>query len=400
MGTEPWRPPLKQRVGNLLREVVARADELLHTQEHGTMRRQDWLEAGMALSDRLILPAQTEDLDSFALVAETALRVSESAMALIAVPAGDGVFRCQSSVGVQGLQAGRELPASEMVSAVLATGESRSARNAGQVFDHEVAEKLGCVLVCALGRGGSDRPVLLLARPRGSTAYSQSDLESSSLFGRWIGLALDLARVHALREQNLLFRDRERIARDVHDLVIQRLFAAGLGIQSLRRFIRDPVAIERIDAVTAELDGSIRTLRDTIYSLRTGDNEREPLTSRVMKVVRESSRSYSLLPQVNFSGPVDGTVPDHVAGHLLSVLSEGLSNAMRHSGADDIQVTLSAGRKQVEFRIADNGRGFHEPLEASGLANMRDRAGLLGGTCTIHSAPGKGTRIEWSACCQ
>ena len=106
MGTEPWRPPLKQRVGNLLREVVARADELLHTQEHGTMRRQDWLEAGMALSDRLILPAQTEDLDSFALVAETALRVSESAMALIAVPAGDGVFRCQSSVGVQGLQAG------------------------------------------------------------------------------------------------------------------------------------------------------------------------------------------------------------------------------------------------------------------------------------------------------
>jgi two-component system, NarL family, sensor histidine kinase DevS len=103
---------------------------------------------------------------------------------------------------------------------------------------------------------------------------------------------------------------------------------------------------------------------------------------------------------VNFSGPVDGTVPDHVAGHLLSVLSEGLSNAMRHSGADDIQVTLSAGRKQVELRIADNGRGFHEPLEASGLANMRDRAGLLGGTCTIHSAPGKGTRIEWSACCQ
>ena len=116
-------------------------------------------------------------------------------------------------------------------------------------------------------------------------------------------------------------------------------------------------------------------------------------------MVQENSRSYPVLPEVNFAGPVDGTVPDHVAGHLLSVLSEGLSNAMRHSGANEIQVTLSAGPKQVELLITDNGRGFKEPLAASGLANMRDRAGLLGGTCSIRSVPGRGTRIEWSACC-
>ncbi|MCU1565852.1 MAG: histidine kinase with domain [Pseudarthrobacter sp.] len=399
MGTEPWRSALKQRVGDTLREFGARAGELLHPQEQDSQSRQNWLEAGISLGDRLILPAETEDQDSFALVAETALRVSESAMAVIAVTAGHGVFRCRLSLGVQGLQAGEELPASDVVSAVFETGQSRSARSAWQVFDPEVAGKLGSVLACALGHSSSDRAVLLLARPHGSSAYSQSDVDSSSLFGRRIGLALDMARVHALREQNLLFRDRERIARDVHDLVIQRLFAAGLGIQSLRRLSQDPVARERIDAVTAELDGTIRTLRDTIYSLRTGDGEREVLTSRVMKVVQENSRSYPVLPRVNFSGPVDDTVPDHVARHLLSVLSEGLSNAMRHSGADEIQVTLSAGPKQVELRITDNGRGFEEPVAASGLTNMRDRAGLLGGTCTIRSVPGKGTRIAWSACC-
>ena len=400
MGTEPRRPALKQWAGGLLRDFVARADELLHTQELDSKRRQNWLEAGMALSDRLIMPPQAEDQDSFALVAETALRVSESAMALVAVPASGGVFRCRSSLGVLGLQAGQELPASDLLSAVFETAQSRSARIARQVFDHEVAEKLGPVLVCALGHSSSDRALLLLARPHGSTGYSQSDVESSSLFGRRIGLALDLARVHALREQNLLFRDRERIARDVHDLVIQRLFAAGLGIQSLRRLTRDPVARERIDAVTTELDGTIRNLRDTIYSLRTGEGEREPLTSRVMTVVQDNSRNYSVLPQVNFSGPVDGAVPDHVARHLLSVLSEGLSNAMRHSGASDIQVSLSARPQQVELRITDNGRGFREPVQASGLANMRDRAELLGGTCAVHSVPGEGTRVEWSAYCR
>jgi signal transduction histidine kinase len=276
------------------------------------------------------------------------------------------------------------------------TGESRVARNPQQIFDDGVAGKLGSVLICAMGHGGSANGVLLLARQQGAAAFTQSEVESSSLFGSRVGLALDLARVLAVREQNLLFTDRERIARDLHDLVIQRLFAAGLGIQSLRRFTLDPVAHERIAAVTLELDDTIRKLRDTIYSLRTGEEERQPLTGRILRVVQDNSRSYPVVPTVDFAGPIDDSVPENVAGQLLPVLSEGLSNAMRHSGADQIRVTVTAGPEHVELHIADNGRGFHEPDHVSGLANMRHRAELLGGTCTIMSAPGEGTQVSWS----
>jgi two-component system, NarL family, sensor histidine kinase DevS len=363
-------------------------------------RRQKWLEAGMELSSRLIMTTPPGDEEDLGLVAETALRVSDSALAVIAVPAGDGVLRCRTSLGVQGLQAGQEISGSDLVIKVIETGESLVARDPQQVFDIEVAEKLGSVLVCALGHSNSENGVLLLARPQGSAVYNQAEIESSSLFGSRIGLALDLARVHALREQNLLFTDRERIARDLHDLVIQRLFASGLSIQSLRRYTPDPIAHERIAAVTSELDDTIRKLRDTIYSLRTGEQEREPLTGRILRVVEETSRSCTTAPKVAFAGPVDDAVRDNIAGHLLSVLSEGLSNAVRHSGAEEIRVTVSVTQEQVELVIRDDGCGFGEPARVSGLANMRHRAELVGGSCTIQSAPGEGTRVTWSAQCQ
>ena len=371
-------------------------------------RRQKWLEAGMELSSRLIMPSQPGDADQLDIVADTALKVSDSALAVIAVPAGDGALRCRSSLGVQGLQSGQELKVSPSLEGVLAGGGSFVARDPRQLFEEEVAEKLGCVLACSLGHSGSGNGVLLLARAQGTAVFTQAEAESSAIFGSRIGLALDLARANAQREQNLLSTDRERIARDLHDLVIQRLFAAGLSIQSLRRYTMDPVAHERIAAVTTELDETIRKLRDTIYSLRTAEEEREPLTGRILRAVRESSRSYAVTPKVSLDGAVD-SIREDVAVHLLSVLSEALSNALRHSGADDIQVTVAvgragagpsdaaAGREHVQLVISDNGRGFTEPAVISGLANMRRRAELMKGSCAIESTPGVGTTVTWSA---
>jgi len=364
-------------------------------------RRQKWLEAGMELSSRLIMAPHPGGADNLDIVAETALEVSDSALAVVAVPGSDGVLRCRSCLGVQGLQAGQELMVSPAVSGVVERGGSLVAKDPRQVFEDEVAGKLGSVLVCSLGHGNIHNGVLLLARPHGTAMFTQSEADSGAIFGSRIGLALDLARVNALREQNLLFTDRERIARDLHDLVIQRLFAAGLSIQSLRRYTLDPVANERIAAVTGELDDTIRELRDTIYSLRSADEEHEPLTGRMLRVVRENSRSYALTPRVSLDGPVD-SISEDVAVHLLSVLSEGLSNALRHSGADDIDVTVAvgadAGRRgdRVQLHISDNGRGFSDPARVSGLANMRHRAELLKGSCTIDSVPGRGTTLAWS----
>lgn len=365
-------------------------------------RRQRWLEAGMELSSRLIMAPHPGGADNLDVVADTALKVSASALAVVAVPGSDGVLRCRSCLGVQGLQAGQELMVSTAVSGVIERGGSFVAKDPRQVFEDEVAGKLGSVLVCSLGHGSIHNGVLLLARPHGSAMFTQAEADSGAIFGSRIGLALDLARVNALREQNLLFTDRERIARDLHDLVIQRLFAAGLSIQSLRRFTLDPVANERIAAVTAELDDTIRKLRDTIYSLRTADEEHEPLTGRMLRVVRETSRSYTLTPRVSLDGPVD-SISEDVAVHLLSVLSEALSNALRHSGGDDIDVTVAVGADggrngdRVQLLISDNGRGFSDPARVSGLANMHHRAELLKGSCTIDSVPGRGTTVAWSA---
>jgi len=230
--------------------------------------RKRWLEAGIDLGSRLIASQFDEDRGNLDRVAEAALRASDSALGVVAVPAGGRVLRCRSAVGVQGVYPGEELPVTDAVASVLATGESDIVRDPVEVFGTEVSDKLGPVLIFALGHRGTENGVLLLARPAGGRLFTRTDIESSELFGSRVGLALDLARVSALREQSLLLTDRERIARDLHDLVIQRLFAAGLGIQNLRRFMGDPSALDRMENLTSELDDTIRTLRRTIEQLR------------------------------------------------------------------------------------------------------------------------------------
>ncbi|MDR6436667.1 GAF domain-containing protein [Paenarthrobacter nicotinovorans] len=229
--------------------------------------RQRWLLAGMELSGRLMTD-EFDDDSRLELVAETALRASNSVLVAIAAPAADGVFKCMSAVGVQGLYAGQELPGQEVLTSVADTGDSRIVMDPRQVLGGDVAEKLGAVLVAALGHRGTKNGVLLFARANGAESFTRSDLESGALFGSRVGLALDLAGASALREQSLVLTDRERIARDLHDLVIQRLFAAGLSIQNLRRFMEDPAALERMASLTGELDETIRTLRTTIEELR------------------------------------------------------------------------------------------------------------------------------------
>ena len=362
-----------------------------------TRRRQRWLEAGLEVSDQLSSALFSGETDNLDLVAERALTVSDSILAVVAYPDADGTQRCRTMVGVQSLPAGQELPASKIVTEVIDTGMSALVRHPGDVFGPGTGGKLGPLLVAALGGKSSECGLLILARPAGAAPYLQADIQSSAVFGSRVGLALGLVRARERREEQLLSTDRDRIARDLHDLVIQRLFGAGLSMQSLRRYIPDPVAQDRISAVTAELDNTIHELRDTIYSMRTGHGQKEPLTGLIMRTIHEGIRNSEFSPKVQLTGPVDEAVPDAVVEQLLPVLSEGLSNAVRHSGADEIDITLTAGTDGVELRIADNGCGFENPLRVSGIANMKHRAVALGGECSIKSSPGRGTRLTWSA---
>ena len=363
-------------------------------------RRQRWLEAGMEVSDSLkSQPRSRSDTENLDLIAERALHASASALSLIASVAGDGSIRCRASVGVQSLPGGQELPAGGVVADVLATGTTTILTDPRQVFDAASADKLGPVLLAALGNNndGQRDSVLILARAAGGTHYTEVDVESSTVFASRIGLTLDLLRANQLREEHALFIDRERIARDLHDLVIQRLFAAGLSIQGLRRYTSDPVCHGRVDSVTEELDGCIRQLRDTIYSLQARGPDQELLSGRIIRAVQEAAGAAGVLPRIQLSGPVDEAVGDEVAEQLLPVLQESVSNAVRHSGSEDIQVLLAAQEDEVVLTVRDNGCGFEDPQRVSGLANMKTLASGLGGTCVIDSTPGEGTSVTWTA---
>ncbi|HKU02812.1 MAG TPA: GAF domain-containing protein [Arthrobacter sp.] len=362
-------------------------------------RRQRWLEAGMEVSDRLKDQprSDTENLD---MIAERALNASSSVLSLIASVGPDGTIRCRTSVGAQSMPRGQELPAAAVLSEVLETGESKLLTDPGLVFDPTSAEKLGPVLVAALGSNsdGHRDSVLILARAVGGARYTDVDGEQSAIFASRIGLTLDLLKANQLREEHALFIDRERIAADLHDLVIQRLFAAGLSIQGLRRYTADPPAHERrIAGITAELDDCIHQLRDTIYSLQARKPDKELLSGRVLRAVQEAANASGFLPRIQLSGPVDDAVDDEVAEQLLRVLYESVSNAVRHSGSEDIAIVLAAQDGEVVLTVRDTGRGFKDPQRVSGLTNMKNRATRLGGECIIDSVPGKGTSVTWKA---
>jgi signal transduction histidine kinase len=367
-------------------------------------RRQRWLEAGMEASTTLIgrgnLPSANlipfEDLDAsedLDLVADRALRVSESALAVIARVEGDELHM-RTAVGALALTAGELIEFSPALRRVDDKGGPMIIDDAAEVFGPEASEKLGSVLAVPLGHSGTGNRLLLLARASGTGPYPPSDLDSSAAFGSHVGLALDLNRANRQREEALLSFDRDRIAQDLHDLVIQRLFAAGLSVQNLRRFTTDPTAEARISKVTDELDETIRELRNTIYSLRTEDTTEESFSRTLLNTLQERLLNTGIKPRMSVAGRIDD-VPSPLARQLLAVVTEAVSNAVRHSQASSVSVSVTSEDGALELVVEDDGQGFEAPTRMSGLANIEHRATALGGTSEVVSTPGQGTRVRW-----
>jgi signal transduction histidine kinase len=361
-------------------------------------RRARWLEACMDVSGLML--GSDRDYTSGGLdpIAARALQESDSQLALIVAPAVSGPGYVVAGA------AGERAKNFTGKSLALDAPELQDVLNGGEpvMFEHtdgilEGADggRLGPLLAVALSTQGAHHGLLLLARKPESLRYARTDIEMGAVFGSHVALALELARVHRLREELLVFTDRDRIARDLHDLVIQRLFAAGLSVQSLTRFTKDELATERIRNITGELDEAIRSLRDTIYSLKSSSGETELLSGRIRRVTRSSAKSMPFTPRLTLTGPVDAVTPDK-ADNVVAVVSEGLSNAIRHSGADAISVSVAVIKGQVTVVITDNGSGFDDSQERNGLANLEDRARMLDGQCLITTAPDAGTSVEWS----
>ena len=198
------------------------------------------------------------------------------------------------------------------------------------------------------------------------------------------------------RDALALVDDRERIARDLHDTVIQRLFAVGLSLQSaLARAVTEPV-IERLGLAIDEIDVTIRDIRASIFALHTRRPFGESVRDDVLVIAREAARALGFAPSVTFEGPVDTVVTDIVREHLLATLREALSNVTKHATATAATILLVADGREVGLHVDDNGVGFAGPGVGNGLRNMTERAIACGGDCEIRASPtGRGTQIVW-----
>ena len=204
----------------------------------------------------------------------------------------------------------------------------------------------------------------------------------------------DVTERQEVRARLLLHEDRARIAHDLHDLVIQRLFAAGMSLQSVTNLIESPVARDRIVAVTDELDETVRVLRSAIFSLGNHD-ESQSLGSHLTSLVEERSRHLGFTPDLLIVGTVDD-LPDFVAEQLVATLTEAVSNVARHADATDATIRITRTNGKVSLMVRDNGRGIAAtPKPLGGLSNLMWRAAELGGTCSISPVEPTGTELVW-----
>jgi signal transduction histidine kinase len=210
------------------------------------------------------------------------------------------------------------------------------------------------------------------------------------------GIAIENTRLHDRVRVLSVLADRDRIARDLHDRVIQRIFAVGMTLQGAARLAAPSEFLDRVNQAVDALDGTITEIRTTIFQLGDGMGK-EGLRHSVMDLAEELAPMLGSRPEVNFYGPVDNAVPRHVTDHLLAVLREALTNAGKHAQATRFVVTISVG-EDLRLEVTDNGSGMARPAsgdEGLGLANLTNRAEKLGGTFEVQEAEGGGTRLVW-----
>jgi len=209
-------------------------------------------------------------------------------------------------------------------------------------------------------------------------------------------LELERNRLAEHERELRLLADRERIGRDLHDNVIQRLFATGLALQAVGPLIADDKARQRIDTAVEDLDVTIRQIRSTIFEVQSG--RRASVRGAVIDLVRESAVTLGFQPMVTFSGAIDTLVDGHSADQLLATLRESLSNVARHASARHVDVDVVADT-DLAMTVRDDGIGVSaaNPGRPGGLGldNMRARAEELGGSMTLEPRATGGSQLEW-----
>ena len=368
-------------------------------------RREAALAAMQEVATTLV--GGSEPLESLRLVARHARELVGADLATVAVPDDDGEMLVLEVVDgpVGSALGGARFPRAGSVSGdVLDTGQPAVLADASK--DHRVSQpqvragELGPTLFVALVAGGSLFGTLSVARVTGAPPFSAADLDMVRSFAAQASVALERDRDRQGLQRMALLEEQERIARDLHDSVVQRLFAVGLSLQAMSRLVADPDARQRLAAAVDDLDMTVRHIRTVIFEVEAPRSGLEyGVRAKILELIREAGRAMGFEPRVTFDGPLDSTVPAALGDDVVATLREALSNTARHAHATHVDVEVTVDGTSVVLRVIDDGIGF-DPAEDTGghgLRNMRLRAERLGGRLDFTAGPNGGTLLQWTA---
>jgi signal transduction histidine kinase len=364
-------------------------------------RREDWLETLTAVATGL--SAGRDLADVIPRVIGQARAIVDADFAALALPSDDpGVLTVQYGDGIDAAHLmGSRIPVeTSLTGAVLKNGKMI------EIFDlhsdprvaasHEGRYLFGPALFIPVGPPSAVRGVLVAFNRSGRSAFDRQSIMMLDAFAAQVAVSLELAEHRRDDTRLALAEDRERIARDLHDVVIQRLFAIGLTLEGASRSIVEPDAGQQVVRAVDELDQTIKEIRTTIFGLQASAGADDPsLRARIVAVVEQSLQSLGFVPSLRFDGLIDTTVPDRISDQLVAVLREALSNAARHAEATHVEVVLAVNRDEVTLIVDDDGVGITDTGRRSGLRNMDVRAKASGGSLLLTNREPSGTHIEW-----
>jgi signal transduction histidine kinase len=365
-------------------------------------QRQQWLEVSSDVTTRLLGGAPPSEV--FPMVVQGAREIANADVAFLVLPSDDGVLRVDYADGAAAdALRDSELPDDSMAAVVMREGGGAllfaDARMEENIWQGTIsAAQAGPAMFVPLGTADAAVGTLVVTKQVGAPVFTEEAARLVESFAGQAALALRLAAAAHDREQLAVLGDRDRIARDLHDLVIQRLFATGMALEGALRSMQPESAVERVRRAVDDLDATIKEIRTTIFALQApAPHAGEGLRAAVLQAARSATTTLGFEPQIEFTGAVDTLVPTPVAEQLLAVLREALSNAARHAGATSVVVEVIASPEEVALIVRDDGKGLKTEGRRSGLANLGRRAKDLGGSFSARTvdAPATGTVVEW-----
>jgi signal transduction histidine kinase len=371
-------------------------------------QRERWIDGSVAVTTALLSGGDADD--ALTVVAEQARRLADADAGIVLLPAEEGGLEIVAVSAPRPTRAlGVVLPPESAVVEELLAGEAVFVADAST--DPRMVSGLTSVygpsMILPLQSGGRVLGALATPRARGARPFTETERTLATQFASQAALALMMADAQRDRERLAVYEDRDRIARDLHDLVIQRLFATGMMLESAQRKSVVPAVREGVGKAVDELDVTIQEIRTAIFALQQGPAEAPSgLRTRVLREINMAAVPLGFKPAHRFLGPVDSAVGELTGKNLIAALREALSNAFRHAAAGRIEVvvdatvTLPDGSPGVRLSVADDGVGIPHGGRRSGLRNLARRAESLGGASWCGPGLGEdggGTTVVWEA---